>query len=267
MKKILLTLAAAFLLLPAGAGKLIAKHKDFVFSSETQKGVVVHQAFYVFKPAKNYRGKKVVFRADAKRLTGNAPMGITFRCSTAPNELRVWKKFTVDYKKNGETVPVEIVLDIPDLDNIVHFNMHAGFRRMGTEKCVWEMKNIRFEEFEEGKAAAKAPALPEGFSAGVAAAMVTRPLELVKNGKVNFVIVTADKPDLIASHAARELQEHFKLACGTAPALIKESGYKSGPAIMVGESSVARKYGLSPSMLAPENLVVARPSRAVGTNI
>ena len=53
--------------------------------------------------------------------------------------------------------------------------------------------------------------------------MVTRPLELVKNGKVNFVIVTADKPDLIARHAALELQEHILKMCGTELSVVKEN--------------------------------------------
>ena len=261
MKKLFLSMAAALLLLPAGAAeKVIAAAKDTVLSSETQKGPIIHKAFYVFKPAQNYRGKKVVFRMDARRSAGNGVLGITFRCCTNPgNQLRVAKPFKIDYSKNGVKKAIEIVLDIPDLDNIAHFNMHAGFRRMGTEKCVWELSNIRFAEYEKGKVAeTKAPGLPEGFSVGTVAAMAKKPLELVKDGKINFVIVTADRPNQIARYAAKELQAHFKLACGNAPAVIKESQYKSGPAIMVGETAVARKYGINPELIAPENLVVVR---------
>lgn len=261
MKKLLLTLAAAFLLLPAGAEKIIGTHKDTVLSTETQKGGVVNKAFYVFKPAQNYRGKKVIFRMNAKRIEGNSDLGVTFRCSTNPgNQLRVAQNFKVAYKKNGETVPVEFVLDIPDLDNIHHFNMHAGFRRMGSAKCVWELSKIRFVEYDDKKASA-APAKKaedEGFAAQLTASMVSKPLTLIKNGKSCFVIVTADKPNRIAQYAAAELQKHFKLVCGDAPKIIGESKYKSGPAIMVGETAIAKKYGINPELLAPENLMVAR---------
>ena len=261
MKKLLLTAMAVFMLLPAGAEKIIARYKDRVISTETGKAPIPSFGFYVFKPAQTYRGKKVVFRADVKRSAGTAALGFTFRCSTNPgNMLRVAKPFKVKYTvKNGTVVPVEFVLDIPDLDNIHHFNMLAGFRRQGKEKCVWELKNARFAEYEAGKVkAAAAPALPEGFSAELTASMVKKPLQLIKNGKPSFVIVTADKPNRIVQYAVKELQLHIKLACGTAPAVLKESQYKSGPAIMVGETAVAQKYGINPELLAPENLVVAR---------
>ena len=79
-----------------------------------------------------------------------------------------------------------------------------------------------------------------------------------KNGRINFVIVTADRPDHIAKYAAKELQDHFKLACGAAPEIIPESKYTTGPAIMVGRNAVVHKYGIAPEMLAPENFIVAR---------
>ena len=258
--RIFLTLILAILLLPAlHAEEVIAKFKATSLTTEKIKGASRHKAFYIFKPEK-YRGKKVVFRMNMKRIEGNAPLTAIFRCTTNPgNVLRVTKQYPNPYRKTGEKVPVEFVLDIPDLDNLNHFNMFFSIKRLGQEKCVWELSDIRYVKYEEGKtAAAKAPAHPEGFSVGLAAAQVKAPLELVKNGKINFVIVTADRPDHIARYAAKELQDHFKLACGTAPKIITESKYKSGPAIMVGKNAIAYQYGINPDMLAPENFVVAR---------
>ena len=257
--KSLLAITLAILLLPLLSGEVIEKYKDTVLTTEKIKGASQHKAFYIFKPEK-FRGRKVVFRMNIKRTAGNAPLDVTFRCTTNPgNVLRVTKKYPNPYKKTGEKVPVEFVLDIPDLDNLHHFNMFFSIKHFGTEKCVWELSGIRYEKYEENKtAAAKTAGLPEGFSVGLATAGAKGPLELVKNGKINFVIVTADKPDHIARYAAKELQEHFKLACGTAPAIIPESKYKSGPAIMVGKSAIAGKYGIDPEMLAPENFIVAR---------
>ena len=255
----LLVIILAIILLPALSEEVIAKYKDTFLTTEKIKGAAWHKAFYIFNPEK-YRGKKIVFRMNMKRIEGNAPLSVVFRCTTNPgNVLRVTRNYPNPYRKNGEKVSVEFVLDIPDLDNLHHFNMHLVIKRFGTEKCVWELSDIRYEKYEEDKTTAvKSPVLPEGFSVGLAAAHVKEPLELVKNGEIKFVIVTADRPDHIARYAAKELQEHFKLACGKAPEIIPESKYKSGPAIMVGKSSIAYKYGINPEMFAPENFIVAR---------
>ena len=262
MKKVFLTLAAALLLLPAGAEKIIAKAQDTVLSTEGSKSAIISKAFYVFKNVSRYRGKKVVFRMNVKRLEGSSPLGVTFRCSTNPgNQLRVSQNHSVKYTKNGEKKALEFILDIPDLNNIFHFNMHPGFRRRGTEKCVWELTDIRFVEYEEKADAPKEKkqeAELEGFAAELAASMVKTPLVLIKEGKVCFDIVTSDKPDAIAKYAAEEIRDHIKLACGSAPRIIRESQYKSGPAIMIGETAIAKKYGINPALLAPENVVVAR---------
>ena len=253
--KFLLTFMMAMLLLPALPETVIAKYKDTALTTEKSSKASYHKAFYIYKTQK-YRGGKVVFRMKVKRSEGNAALQAVFRCSTNPgNVLKVTKNYPVPYGKTGETVPVEFVLDIPDLDHIAHFNMHLVIKRLGAEKCVWELTDIRYAEYEAGK---PETVIPEGLSAGVAASNVKSELELVKNGKITFVIVTADKPDHIARYAAKELQDHFRLACGAAPKIIRESEYKSGPAVMVGETSVAKKYGIDPGMLSPESLIVAR---------
>ena len=257
MKKIkmLLTLMTAMFLLPAFAETVITGYKGTVLTTEESSEDSSHKAFYVYN-AQKYKGKKVVFRMEVKRSEGNAALQAVFRCSTAPgNVLKVTKNYPVPYEKNGETVPVEFVLDIPDLEDIAHFNMHLVIKRLGAEKCVWELTDIRYAEYEAEKTET---VIPEDFSAGVTASNVKTPLELVKNGKITFVIVTADQPDPIARYAAQELQDHFRLASGTVPEIIRESEYESGPAIMVGETSVAKKYGINPGMLQPESLIVAR---------
>ncbi|MBO4648286.1 MAG: DUF4838 domain-containing protein [Lentisphaeria bacterium] len=254
--KLLLSLFLTVLLLPALPETVLVKCKDTVLSTETGSS----KAFYVSN-AQKYRNQKVIFRMNVKRSEGNAPLEASFRCSTNPgNVLRATKRYPIHYEKNGKKVPVEFVLDIPDLDNIAHFNIRVWFRRMGSEKCVWELSDIRFAEYETGTVPErKEPAVSEeGLPAELTAARMEKPLELVKNGAVKFVIVTADEPDHIARYAAEELRDHFQLACGVAPKIIRESEYKSGPAIMVGETAAAKKYGINPALLAPETLVVAR---------
>ena len=135
---------------PALSEEIIVKYKDTVLTTEKSKGASWHKAFYVFKPEK-YRGKKVMFRMNLKRTAGSAPLAITFRCSTNPgNVLRAGKTLPNPCRKNGEKVPAEFVLNIPDLDNLYHFNMHFEIKRLGREKCVWELSDLRYVEYEEG---------------------------------------------------------------------------------------------------------------------
>ena len=269
LKKIVPVLGAFLLLLPCGAAeKVIAKFKDVTMKTDLKtKWGTTTKSFYVFgKTARKYRGKKVVFRMDIKRIEGEAPLGATFRCSTKPGGLRVHNSFDFEYKATGETAAAEAVVDIPDLDNISQFNLQVGFRKKGKLITVWEMKNLRFCEFDEAAAkrlAAKAlrekkTALPEGFAAEHAALTAAKPLELVKEGKILFTIVIPDKADNIARYTAQEIADHFKLAVGSAPAVIPEAQYKSGPAVFIGNTAMAQKYGVDPEMFVPEYAMVAR---------
>ena len=261
IRKFFAGLLIAAACLPAiAAEKVISKFKDVTLDATP------HTAFYVFtKNAKKYRNKEVVLKLKVRRSEGSAPLGATFRCSTNPgNQLRATRSFKIDYGKTGETVPVELRFTVPDLDNIHHFNVQFGFRKMGKEKTVWHLTDVRY--CEPDPAAAKAenkPKLPEGFAAQMASATAKQPLVLVKGGKILFSIVIPDKANAIEKYAAAELQTHFKEAAGSAPAIVPESKYKSGPALMVGGTQLAAKYGISPDMLAPENLLIARIGEAI----
>lgn len=269
LKKVLFALAALCVLLPcSGAEKVIRKFPDATLTTNLKtKWAVTSKSFYIYaKEAQKFRGKKVVFRADATRVKGSASLGAGFRCSTKPGGLQAHNSFKFDSAENGKTVFVEAVVDIPDLENISQFNIQLAFRKKGKEITSWELKNIRFCEFDEAAArriAKKAAeekkvALPEGFAAEYTAKTAAKPLELVKDGKVLFTIVIPDKADNIAKFAAAEVAAHFKLAVGSAPAIIAESAYKSGPAIMIGATALAQKYGIDPDMLVPEYSVAAR---------
>ncbi len=268
-KKVLFSLSALLLLFPCSAAeKVIAKFKDCTLRTDLKtKWSVTSKSFYVFtKNAQKYRAKKVVFRADVKRIEGNSPLRAGFRCVTKPGGLQGTSAHTFPSSKIGETLSVEAVAEVPDLDNIFHFNVQVAFPKKGKEITVWELKNIRFCEFDalaaknlaRKNAEEKKKALPEGFAAEFTAKSAKTPLQLVKDGKLLFVIVIPDQADQIAKYAAQEVADHFKLAVGSAPRIISESAYKSGPAIMIGGTATAEKYGLSPDMLVPEYAVVAR---------
>lgn len=269
LKKEVLLFMAVAVLLPCGAAeKVIKKFNDKSLSTNLKaKWSVTTTSFYVYaKQAQKYRGKKVVFRMDARRVKGSAPLTAGFRCSVKPGGLKATEKVNFSFTPKGEYTAVAGVLQIPDLENISHFNVQVGFRKKGREITTWEMKNIRFCEYDAAaekmekaqSVRAKKTALPEGFAAEHTANSAKKPLVLVKDGRVLFTVVTPDNPDNIAKFAAQEVAEHFKLAVGSAPKIITESQYRSGPAIMIGNTKIAQKYGIDPAMLVPEYAVAAR---------
>ena len=269
LKKLLMLWGALGVLLPCmGAEKVIATGKDVTLTTDLKsKWSVTSHSFYVFaKKAQQYRGKKVVFRMDAKCLKGDAPLSGTFRCSVKKEGLKAHNSFKFEEWNEGGVQKYESVVQIPDLDNISQFNVQVSFPKKGKTVTSWELKKVRFCEFDDEAAkrlAAKEKkeektALPEGFAAEHTAKTVKGTLELVKDGKILFSIVIPDEADNIARFAAKELAEHFKMAVGSAPATITESQYKGGPALMVGNTKIAQKYGIDPEMLIPEYAMVAR---------
>ena len=267
MRRVFMTVLFLAAAAVSGEEKVIANFKDVILTPTKSKWSAETKSFRVFaKTAQKYRGKQVVFRMNAKRTAGDQALGATFRCSVKPGGLKATQNFRFSYTKNGDEVPIEAVFTVPDLDNISQFNLQVGFNKLGKVPTVWEFKRVRFCEFDEAaarniakaQAEVRKTALPEGFSAEFTAMNSKGKLELVKGGKVLCVIVLPDQPDNIAKFAAKELQDHFKLAVGSAPAIVPESEYKSGPAILVGGTAVARKYGINPDMLVPEYAVAAR---------
>ena len=242
---------------PAQPEKILVRRDDAVITTEGNNKTVIVKLFPLFHVEK-YRGRKIVFRMNVKRTEGGAPLKCRLRCWAKPGDLLADKRYPIEYGRNGETVPVECILELPNMEQLKHIDMSIAFTRRGLEKCTWELSDARFVEYEEISSPAGKKTVDMGLPAEFTAEKEKQPLVLVKDGKIGFVIVTADKPDAIAQFAAKELKDHFALACGAAPEIIKESQYKSGPAIMVGETGIAKKFGIDPALLPPETLVVVR---------
>jgi hypothetical protein len=72
-------------------------------------------------------------------------------------------------------------------------------------------------------------------------------LKLVENGKSQYVIATAGNQIPAEITASKELQAYISKSTGVTLPIIKESELKSGaPAIVVGQSSIARSAGIIP---------------------
>jgi len=70
-------------------------------------------------------------------------------------------------------------------------------------------------------------------------------LTLVRDGKAESVIVTADKPSPAADHAAKELADHLKKITGAEIPVVRESAFTGGAVpVYVGATRAAEKAGL-----------------------
>ncbi len=82
----------------------------------------------------------------------------------------------------------------------------------------------------------------------------------VENGKLQAVIIIADKPYEIASYAANELGYHIKLATGLSISVKSESDYSpdDGNRIFIGQSNAAKKAGINWNKLESEQFVILK---------
>ncbi len=88
---------------------------------------------------------------------------------------------------------------------------------------------------------------------------------LVKDGKPQAVIVTADKPSRVVLYAAEELTQHVEKACGVRLEVCAESEAKADkrPRIHLGDSPAVREAGIDVSKLAAEAFVLRVTKDAV----
>lgn len=98
-----------------------------------------------------------------------------------------------------------------------------------------------------------------------AAASSHAALSLVENGKVNAVIVTADRPGPVASYAAQELALHIGKATGVRLPTVTESTAPAAPAnrIYIGDSNAVRAAGIDVHQLAAETFVLRTADHAL----
>lgn len=270
MKKILI--AAIIALLAAmqlpGAEKLLRRVGDYTLDTKTHKKPwknVYSRSFYF--PGKLFdenRGKEVEFRADWICKAGSAPLRSTLRICTNPgNKLRVGRAFPQIKAVPGKKGQLVCRFTIPDLDGMVNPNIQIAFLQNGSEHCAWELKNIRLVLPDSKSTVSNVLPPMEPASAAVEAAQVRTPLELVKGGKALFAVVIPDKKSVLYEYTAEELQSHFKLVTGATVPVVRESGFKGGKAIYVGETKLARKYGVAPSMLPPEHFSILRSGERI----
>lgn len=86
-----------------------------------------------------------------------------------------------------------------------------------------------------------------------------RGLTLVKAGRPTSVIVTNGRPREGQSLAAAELQEHIRIMSGATLPIVKENELRADPSqvlILVGESNLSRRHGVSTKSLEPETFIV-----------
>ena len=137
-------------------------------------------------------------------------------------------------------------------------NINFQFGQVGSEITVIVIDDIKvYTTTDETKLK-----FEECASLGRAQKSNKTPLVLVKNKVPQFSIVVPAKPNDIAMIAAQELRHHFFLATGKKVPIVKDTPVKT-PAIHVGDTSLARRYGVNPAMLPKEHYVMARVGKDI----
>ncbi|MBQ7696362.1 MAG: DUF4838 domain-containing protein [Lentisphaeria bacterium] len=261
-----LLLLSFFLLCPlAGGEELLWKlrESDYTLDTETHgkswKNVYSRSFYFPAKIFNDNRNSVFEFRAEVVCKAGSSPLRSALRLCTNPgNKLRATKTFPALAAVKDKNVPFVCRFTVPDLDGtFVNPNIQIAVLQSGNEHCRWELKNVRLIKPREQTVKSVLESVGPA-SSGVEAARFTKPLTLVSGGKCLFTIVIPDKKSVLYDYAAEELQTHFKLVTGAQVPVVKESAFKGGPAIYIGDTGLARKYGLSPDILPPELAAAVR---------
>ena len=226
-------------------------------TAETKQNVS-SRSFYVFykKSVPQFLGKTLIAKMKVRRLKGQDPLTLSFRIlgtkkPVGGNNLRV------DFPADGRWHDVEISCTIPAKESAVNpihnCNLQILVYAAGTEKTAWAVDELKVFE---GKAQ-KLTAVP-GESLGIAQIRNAKEvLTLIRNKKLLFDIVVDSFPNELAEYAAQELQEHIFKATGSKPEILRGKKKKKA-GIWIGDTVLARKYGVDPKMFAPDNWSVVR---------
>ena len=88
---------------------------------------------------------------------------------------------------------------------------------------------------------------------------------IVTRGKPQAVVVTADKPAMVATYAAREFVHHIERATGERLRVVPETRIPAGftSRVFIGITDAARKQGIVPEKMKPDEFLI----RTVGTDL
>lgn len=215
--------------------------------------------FYLFgNNARALSGKNLILRAKIKRISGIAPLSIGYRVFGNGNKFMSGRAIFFKAPKTGKWEDVEMSFQVPPLSGIENVNVGFTLRQETPENNRIIIDEVKIC-FAESSGLENIP----GAGIGMAALTLNKSkLELIKNGVPQFKIVIPSKDDAIALYSAEEINAHLKLMTGKTVPVITDKNYE-GPAIWIGNTALAAKYGVTPEMLPEENWVVARVGNAV----
>lgn len=220
----------------------------------------VGQVFYFTKKERDaLKGKTVKLKFKAKRLAGSHSLLAGFRLL----ERQTWRALGHRYDKvalprKNVWYDCEVPYFIPDLPTMGSNNINFQLGTGGRENSAIVIDDIKvYTTTEEDKFT-----FEECASLGRAQRLNKTPLFLVKDGKPLFTIVVPAKANDIAVIAAQELRHHFFLATGKKVPIVNDKPVKT-PAIHVGDTALARRYGVAPAMLPKEHYVMARVGKDI----
>ena len=220
----------------------------------------VGQTFYFTTSERDaLKGKTVKLKFKAKRLSGTNPFYAGFRLL----ERKTWRALGHRYDKiplpkKDVWYDCEVSYFVPDLPTMGSNNINFQFGQVGKENTAIVIDEVKvYTTTDEQKVK-----FEECASLGRAQRLNKQPLVLVKDNKPLFTIVVPKKPNDIAVIAAQELRHHFFLATGKKVPIVNDVPVKT-PAIHIGNTTLARRYGVNPDMLPKEHYCMARVGKDI----
>lgn len=219
--------------------------------------------FYMPGGAKVLAGKRVLFRCRIKRTAGTLPLTITYRLNDAENKILAGAQSQFLSEKINEWESfIAPEFAIPAVRKLGNFNVLLVFAKSGEQKNGFLIDEPEFIEIFEDTTSTSAKHIA---TLGLDVKKLREPLNLIQAGRPVCTVVLPEKPSAVEDYAARELAEHIALACGSAPAIIRENEKlpTSGALLLVGGTVFAKTYSVAPDQLPRESFVNARVGHSV----
>jgi hypothetical protein len=213
------------------------------------KNVVVVNFVLSAKELAEFKGSSVVFRFKAKWLHGTSEVGVNMRCFGKGKYL--FGSRTTLSPKADEWQTGELACVIPDHDDVDRVDFHTGVSGLDETVVVLDECSL---ELSERTANTATPTFFAMAQPGAAS------LDIVRDGKAVVTVVLPENPSNTEVFAAEELCEHIEKSSGVRLEVIREKANEKtpDPAIHIGGTFLANRFGISPKTLSPDSWIVRR---------
>lgn len=194
-----------------------------------------------------FRGKRVVFSAQVKWLSGEGELAASMRAFGSGGFVLGGQPVAFRGAK-GSWQPLVGHWMVPREERVQRVDFHVGLINSPVPPVVLLDAVVLQEEQPVATA-------PEPNFVGMST-RADRPLALIAGGKPAATIVTGKEPTRTVKCAVQELNDHLQQCTGARLPVVTDEQPMAGPAIHVGQTRLTARLGLAPAMLAPDSWLV-----------